>query len=138
MAPRTTASRSAALLVTTLALAAGLPAGTASGQSGSGLYEPFPEAAVKKRAQRYIESLGERTADPHRRFSDAQLDAGVFVGPGVIPPGLTLSGERTRGAASARAAGGGSDVGLWLQLLLATAAALPAAALVSRKRVGAA
>ena len=45
-----------ALLVAALAASAALPA-VASAQHGNGLYEPFPEAAVRERAKRFVERL---------------------------------------------------------------------------------
>jgi hypothetical protein len=86
--------RIAASLLAVLASAAavlGLPS-TASSQSGNGLYEPFPKAAVDKRAKRFVERLrlGEAV-----RFSNAELDRGVFVDP--------RAGSLRGGEASARA-----------------------------------
>jgi hypothetical protein len=63
----------------TAALAMAL-APTVSAQSGNGLYEPFPKAAVEKRAKRFVDRL--RFGEPVR-FSDAQLERGAFVGPGA-------------------------------------------------------
>jgi hypothetical protein len=79
-----------------LALAPG-----AYAQSGNGLYEPFPKAAVDKRAKRFVERLrlGEAT-----RFSSGDLERGVFVGP--------RAGRARGGEASARAGVGGSDSGV--------------------------
>ena len=50
----------------------------AHAQNGNGLYEPFPKAAVEKRAKRFVERLrlGEDV-----RFSDGELDRGTFVDP---------------------------------------------------------
>jgi hypothetical protein len=77
-------------------------AATAPAQSGNGLYEPFPKAAVEKRAKRFVERLrlGEGV-----RFSDAELDRGTFVDP--------TRGSVRRGEASARAGveGDGGDDG---------------------------
>jgi len=71
---------------------------TASAQSGNGLYEPFPKAAVEKRAKRFVERLrlGEAI-----RFSDAELDRGAFVDP--------KAGRVRGGEASARAGIEGSE-----------------------------
>jgi len=81
---------------------------TALAQSGNGLYEPFPKAAVEKRAKRFVERLrlGEEV-----RFSDGELDRGTFVGP---------KAGHIRGGASARAGveRGESDVPVILQILL--------------------
>lgn len=102
---------------------------TASAQSGNGLYEPFPKAAVEKRAKRFVErlSVGEAV-----RFSDAELERGAFVNPGRQSPGA--------GAASARAgvAGESSGVPALAQILLLAlaVAALPLlAARRPRRRV---
>jgi hypothetical protein len=72
-------------------------AATASAQSGNGLYEPFPKAAVDKRAKRFVERLrlGEAV-----RFSNEELDRGVFVAPNV--------GAARAGGASTRAGVEGS------------------------------
>jgi hypothetical protein len=94
---------------------------TASAQSGNGLYEPFPKAAVDKRAKRFVERLrlGEAV-----RFSDAELDQGVLIG--------AKAGAARGGVASARAGvegeeQGGSGVPAPVQALLVTLAiaALP-------------
>jgi hypothetical protein len=81
----------------------------ASAQSGNGLYEPFPKAAVEKRAKRFVERLrlGEEV-----RFSEAELDRGTFVGP-------RAAGVRG-GGASARAGVDQTDaaVPVVLQVLL--------------------
>ena len=132
---RTTASRFAALLLAALAIGMAWSP-IASGQSGNGLYEPFPEAAVKKRAQRYVERLGERLPDDGRRYTDAELAGGVFVRPDASVPPLRLGG----GAASTRAGSAGSaDMALLLQALaLAAVLAAPAAALLIRERARAA
>jgi len=96
----------------TVLVAAGLVLALAPGtsaQSGNGLYEPFPKAAVEKRAKRFVERLrlGEAT-----RFSNDDLERGVFVDPGARHP--------ARGGASARAGveGGDSGVPVALQILL--------------------
>jgi hypothetical protein len=79
-----------------LALAPG-----ASAQSGNGLYEPFPKAAVEKRAKRFVERLrlGEAT-----RVSSADLERGVFLDPSA--------GSAGAGQASARAGAQGGDSGV--------------------------
>jgi hypothetical protein len=87
-------------------------------QSGNGLYEPFPKAAVEKRAKRFVERLrlGEGV-----RFSDGELDRGTFVGP-------TVASVRG-GGASARAGVGEGDSGvpvaLQVLLIALAIAALP-------------
>jgi hypothetical protein len=94
---------------------------TAHAQSGNGLYEPFPKAAVDKRAKRFVERLrlGEAV-----RFSDDELRRGVFVGPKAEATG--------GGGASARAgvdggdqAGSGVPVAVQVLLVLLAIAALP-------------
>jgi len=138
-----------------LLVASGLPAPRALAQSGNGLYEPFPEAAVKKRAQRYVEGLRGRTAEPGRRYSDAELAAGAFVRAGPKAPTLVVPGadptragsdapRRDAGPATARAggqsgSGGGGDLALpWQLLLLSLALTAPAALIVKRARTRAA
>jgi hypothetical protein len=103
-----------------LALAPG-----ASAQTGNGLYEPFPKAAVEKRAKRFVDRL--RFGEPVR-FSDAQLERGVFVG--------ADAGQRdTRGEASARAGvrDGKADVPLAAQIVL-IALAIAALPLLAGRR----
>ena len=91
---------------------------TASAQSGNGLYEPFPKAAVEKRAKRFVERLrlGEEV-----RFSNAELDSGTFVGP--------RAGSVRAGGASARAGVHEDDTGvpvvLQILLIALAIAALP-------------
>jgi hypothetical protein len=82
---------------------------TAHAQGGNGLYEPFPKAAVEKRAKRFVERL---RFDESTRFSDAELERGTFVGLRA-----TRAGE---GSASARAGADRtkSDVPLAAQVLL--------------------
>ena len=96
----------------------------ASAQSGNGLYEPFPKAAVEKRAKRFGERLqvGEAV-----RFSDAELDRGVFVNPGRHRPGA--------GAASARAGAAGESSGIpALAQVLLLALAVTALPLLAARR----
>jgi hypothetical protein len=111
-----------ALLVSAALVLALAP--TASAQGGNGLYEPFPKAAVEKRAKRFVERLrfGESM-----RFSHAELERGMFIGP---------RGEGVRGgSASARAGveGGKSDVPLAAQILL-IALAIAALPLLAGRR----
>jgi hypothetical protein len=102
------AARGLALLAGAALVLAFAP--TASAQSGNGLYEPFPKAAVEKRAKRFVERLrlGEEI-----RFSHAELERGTFVG-------SQTGAVRTAGGASARAGvdSGDSDVPVVLQVLL--------------------
>ena len=84
-------------------------ASTASAQSGNGLYEPFPKAAVEKRAKRFVERLrlGEEV-----RFSNAELNRGTFV---------DSTADSVRGGGpSARAGVDDNDMGVpvVLQILL--------------------
>jgi hypothetical protein len=121
---RIAARRLAVLASAALVLAL---APTAVAQSGNGLYEPFPKAAVDKRAKRFVERLrlGEKV-----RFSKDELNRGVFVGPQV--------GTEARGGASARAGVGGAEhgdsgVSLVVQVLL-VALAIAALPLLAGRR----
>jgi hypothetical protein len=110
------AARPLVVLATAVLVLALAPA--VSAQSGNGLYEPFPKAAVEKRAKRFVDRL--RFGEPVR-FSDAELERGAFVDP---------SARSVRGGdASARAGVGGGEAGVPLAaqiLLIALAiAALP-------------
>jgi hypothetical protein len=73
---------------------------SASAQGGNGLYEPFPKAAVEKRAERFVERL--RFGEPVR-FSDDQLERGAFVDPSAVQIEEGLRGGSGPGRASARA-----------------------------------
>ena len=116
------AARPLAVLVTA-ALVLGL-APAVWAQSGNGLYEPFPKAAVEKRAKRFVHRL---RFSEDVRFSDAQLERGAFVDPGALSP--------RRGDASARAGvgRGGSDVPPAAQVLL-IALAIAALPLLAGRR----
>ena len=116
------AARPLAVLATAMIVLALAPA--ASAQSGNGLYEPFPKAAVEKRAKRFVDRL--RFGEP-LLFSQKQLERGVFVGPAA--PGAA------RGQASARAGvgGGKSAVPLAAQILL-IALAIAALPLLAGRR----
>jgi hypothetical protein len=96
-----------------------------SAQSGNGLYEPFPKAAVEKRAKRFVDRL--RFGEP-LRFSDTQLERGVFVGAPAVQ-------GAAGGEASARAGvdEGKSDVPLAAQVLL-IALAIAALPLLAGRR----
>jgi hypothetical protein len=115
------AARLAILAIAALALAS---APAASAQGGNGLYEPFPKAAVEKRAKRFVERLrfGESV-----RFSDAELQRGTFVDPRAEAVG--------GGSASTRAGvgDGKSDVPLAAQVLL-IAVAIAALPLLAGRR----
>ena len=117
------AARPIAALVTAALVLALAPA--VSAQSGNGLYEPFPKAAVEKRAKRFVDRL--RFGEP-LRFSDTQLEQGVFVG-------TDAAGGATRGQASDRAGvgEGESDVPLAAQILL-IALAISALQLLAGRR----
>src|SRR5688572_3926470 len=112
----------AALAMAALVLAL---APAVSAQSGNGLYEPFPKAAVEKRAKRFVDRL--RFGEP-LRFSDAQLERGVFVD-------AQAARNATRGEASARAGvgRGETDVPLAAQILL-IALAIAALPLLAGRR----
>ena len=81
----------------------------ADAQNGNGLYEPFPKAAVEKRAKRFVERLrlGEEV-----RFSDGELDRGTFVDP------REMSARGWSASARAGVADGDSGVPVVLQVLL--------------------
>ena len=108
---------------TGLALLAGVAlvlacAPTASAQSGNGLYEPFPKAAVEKRAKRFVERLrlGEEV-----RFSNGELERGAFVGPSVA----AVSGGGASERAGVDSGDGGVPVILQILLIALAIAALP-------------
>jgi hypothetical protein len=96
----------------------------AHAQGGNGLYEPFPKAAVEKRAKRFVERLrfGEAT-----RFSAAELERGTFVD--------LRANVGSNGSASARAGvqSAKSDVPLAAQVLL-IALAIAALPLLAGRR----
>jgi hypothetical protein len=116
------AARGLAVLVSAALVLALAP--SASAQGGNGLYEPFPKAAVEKRAKRFVERLrfGESM-----RFSDAELERGTFVDPRVEGVG------GGRASARAGAEGGKSDVPLVAQVLL-IALAIAALPLLAGRR----
>ena len=125
----------AALLVAALAAGAALPA-VASAQHGNGLYEPFPQAAMRERAKRFVHRLPLPPAAAKAHLGDEELARGMFLDPGLPPSGP--------GSASARA-GAGDDGGSSLSpltqiaLLLLAVVALPVlAARRPRGRVAAA
>jgi hypothetical protein len=110
------AARGLALLASAALVLALAP--VAFAQSGNGLYEPFPKAAVEKRAKRFVERL---RLGREVRFSDAELDRGTFVGP--------QTGGVRGGAASSRAGVDENDTGvpvvLQILLIALAIAALP-------------
>jgi len=84
-------------------------ASTASAQSGNGLYEPFPKAAVEKRTSSPSRS---RYTKRFARFSNAELNRGTFV---------DSTADSVRGGGpSARAGVDDNDMGVpvVLQILL--------------------
>jgi hypothetical protein len=106
-----------------LALPAGVAlvlalAPTASAQTGNGLYEPFPKAAVEKRAKRFVErlQLGEEV-----RFSDAELERGTFVG----RTASNVGGGEASARAGVRGSESGVPVALQVVLIALAIAALP-------------
>jgi len=110
------AARGLAVLVSAgLVLALATPA---SAQSGNGLYEPFPKAAVDKRAKRFIERLrlGESV-----RFSGAALDRGAFVDPKLG----TVRGGAASGRAGVEGSHSGMPAALQVVLIALAIAALP-------------
>ena len=117
------AARPLSALATAALVLASAPA--VSAQSGNGLYEPFPKAAVEKRAKRFVDRL--RFGEP-LHFSDTQLEQGLFVG-------ADAPGSATRGNASVRAGvgQGKSDVPLTAQIVL-IALAIAALPLLAGRR----
>ncbi len=112
-------SRGRALLALVCVAALALP--QAASASGNGLYEPFPEAAVKERAERYVERLRGRIPARQPRFSEAQLTRGTFVRADRSLPALAPVGA----AATGRSGGDAEDgmpVALQVLLLLAVLA----------------
>jgi hypothetical protein len=75
---------------------------------GNGLYEPFPTAGARKRAERFINKLRAPTAQAP--VSRAELDRGTFTGTALRPV--------PDGAATARAidSGGLSAPVVWVVL----------------------
>jgi hypothetical protein len=111
------AARPLAALVTAAFLLALAPA--VSAQSGNGLYEPFPKAAVEKRAKRFVDRL--RFGEP-LRFSDAQLDQGVFVG---APAAQSAPSGDASARAGVRDGEGGVPLVAQILLIALAIAALP-------------
>jgi hypothetical protein len=87
--------------------------------AGNGLYEPFPTAGARKRAERFINKI--RTPAAQARVSRAELDRGSFNGTALKPAPI--------GAASARAIDPGGSAA-WLVWVvvggLIAACAIPA------------
>ena len=137
---------SVVLLVAALGVGGALPA-AALAQHGNGLYEPFPKAAVKERAKRFIERLPRPGAAGKVRFSDEELARGVFVDPRAVGVAEGLNGSSARadagGSPSARAGanGGDGDGGLpalvQIALVLLAVVALPVLASRRPRRRGA-
>jgi hypothetical protein len=102
-------------------------------QTGNGLYEPFPKAAVEKRAKRFVDQL--RFQEPVR-FSNAQLERGAFVDARAVQIDEPLSESAARGEASARARadrGDADGVPLPAQVLLLALATAALALLAGRR-----
>jgi hypothetical protein len=100
-----------------------LLAAPAGAQSGNGLYEPFPSAAPRERAERFVERLDARPV------SDEEFERGTFTGAGLEPA--------SAGAASARAEAttGASSAALWaVALAILAACAAPALHKAARAR----
>jgi hypothetical protein len=120
-----------------LALLLALPGAPARAQHGNGLYEPFPKAAVRERAKRFIERLP--TGAEGVRFSDARLARGVFIDPRRV--GLPARDALPVGgrAASERAGvdGGGTTVWPWVLVGLVALGAAFALGLGAGRRVAA-
>jgi len=137
---------SVVLLVAALGVGGALPA-AALAQHGNGLYEPFPKAAVKERAKRFIERLPLPGAAGKVRFSDEELARGVFVSPRAVGVTEGLTGRSVPadagGSAAARAGanGGDGDGGLpalvQIALVLLAVVALPVLAARRPRRRGA-
>jgi hypothetical protein len=121
---------SVVLLVAALALCFALPA-AAFAQHGNGLYEPFPKAAVKERAKRFVERLPVPSPAGKLRFSDEELARGRFVDPRTVGVREGLSSSRAPGSASERAGarsgdgGGGLSALAQIALVLLAVVAVP-------------
>jgi hypothetical protein len=107
-------------------------AAPAMAQTGNGLYEPFPAAASKARAKRFVSELpgvGGR-AEPVS-VSDRQLQRGVIVDPRALrtpAPAAGLASSRARGAT-----GFAPSFGWPLALVLAALALATPFALAARR-----
>ena len=110
------AARGLALLAGAALVLAFAP--TASAHSGNGLYEPFPKAAVEKRAKRFVERLrlGEEV-----RFSDGELERGTVVD----PKARALRGDGASARAGVESGDSGVPVVLQVLLIALAIAALP-------------
>jgi hypothetical protein len=136
---------SVVLLVAALGVGGALPA-AALAQHGNGLYEPFPKAAVKERAKRFIERLPLGSSGKIR-FRDDELARGVFVDPRAMGVAAGLRGSSARadagGSPSSRAGAnhGDGDGGLpalvQIALVLIAVVALPVLAARRPRRRGA-
>jgi hypothetical protein len=107
-------------------------AAPAMGQTGNGLYEPFPAAASRERAKRFVSQLpgAAGQADPVSVGTRA-LERGVVVDP------RALGQASASGAPAARALGGSGfrpSFGWPLALVLAVLALAAPLALAARRR----
>lgn len=106
-----------------LCLALAAPAGAQS--AGNGLYEPFPSAASRERAKRFVDDL--RPGAP--RVSSAQLDRGLFLGAELRPAVARAATGR-----AIPAGGTGGTIGWWLAPALLAICAVPLLAGGARRR----
>jgi hypothetical protein len=131
--------RSAAAVTAVAAIVALPQAPPAAAQTGNGLYEPFPKAAVRERAKRFVRQLPNPPVGERGRLADSELARGVFVRPREV--GLVgaapLSPRPAPGPASVRAGTEGrstATIGTGVGLLLVIAAAAGGPLLASRRR----
>jgi hypothetical protein len=105
-------------------------AAPAMAQTGNGLYEPFPAAASKARAKRFVGELpGVGGQVVSVSVSDRQLQRGMVVDPRALgaPGAVTgLAGERGRGAAGFTPSLGWAPALVLAAIALATPFALAA------------
>ena len=106
-----------------LALCTVLAAPAGAQSAGNGLYEPFPEAAPRERAESYVFELGRAPV------SDETYERGSFVGDELRPA--------PAGAPSSRAGGADapSTAALWaVALAMLAACAAPSLRQAARQR----
>lgn len=107
-------------------------AAPAMGQTGNGLYEPFPAAASKARAKRFVSELpGVRGGAESVAVGDRDLQGGVVVDArslGPPPASAGVASARARGAA-----GFSPSIGWPLALVLLAAAFAVPFAIVARR-----
>jgi hypothetical protein len=131
--------RCAAALAVGVAVVAVSQAPPAAAQRGNGLYEPFPEAAARESAKRFVRELPNAPTARRARLGDRQLARGVFVRPGEVGLfGTTpLSPPPAPRPASVRAGTEGrspATIGTSLGLLLVLAAAAGGPLLAAARR----